>query len=163
MKPTFFLSFVVFMFVGNANAGEQFVMCAGEGLRQNGTSENLPGFLDITFTRSVEDGKITLKNIKGTVKAGYEWDDGHDEDPFGWEGEFEIEALTEKENYRPRVYKGHSKFEDFDATTSEMGMWGYFVLERHLNSSELTAAYVFQSGDHMGGTIDVLCEVEDEE
>jgi hypothetical protein len=73
-----------------------------------------------------------------------------------FQGEFKNDA-----SYRPIVYTQHYKFSDFDAAVTSRwdggGMWGYFVINKANGEDELAAHYVFQAGDHIGGTIDLNC------
>ena len=63
-------------------------------------------------------------------------------------------------DYKPTKYKNHFKFEDIDAAFTagnEDGMWGDFILEKGF-AKEISAHYIFQAGDHMGGTVDFTCQ-----
>ena len=70
--------------------------------------------------------------------------------------------LKENLAYRPIVYKGYSQFKDFDADQTvghESGMWGYFLIEKtYLADDNFTGVYVFQAGDHLGGTLFFGCK-----
>lgn len=74
-------------------------------------------------------------------------------------GFFKFDSIASNPNYRPNVYKGFTQFKEFDATHTagqEDGMWGSFVVD--LNTADkFEAKYVFQAGDHMGGTVLLNC------
>ena len=76
-------------------------------------------------------------------------------------GIFKIVSLAENSKYRPIKYKGYSQFQNFDATdttdSAEDGMWGQLVLEKDMSKTAFQAHYVFQAGDHMGGTLHLIC------
>ncbi len=65
------------------------------------------------------------------------------------------------EGYRPSVYTNHFKFNEFNAKVTSRhdggGMWGYLVIKKDNTSDKIDAHYVFQAGDHIGGTIDMTC------
>ena len=69
---------------------------------------------------------------------------------------------SENPDYRPVVYEGYAQFKDFDAVYTvgmESGMWGYLVIEKaSVEKDQFQAAYVFQAGDHMGGTLYFSCK-----
>lgn len=65
--------------------------------------------------------------------------------------------------YRPVRYKNMVQFKNFDAVKTkgfEDGMWGSFLIDRSLNDG-VEAKYIFQAGDHMGGTVKFKCRVQD--
>lgn len=73
---------------------------------------------------------------------------------------FQIDSLSASENYKPLKYKGFSQFKDFDAahtTGLEEGMWGQFVVDLKSTSKKFDARYIFQAGDHIGGTVLFTC------
>lgn len=77
-------------------------------------------------------------------------------------GLFDTKRLTENKAYKPNKYKDYAQFKDVDAketTGQESGMWGYLVFPKDYAAQEkFHAAYVFQAGDHMGGTLHFTCE-----
>lgn len=79
-------------------------------------------------------------------------------------GVFRIVNSPENTNYRPRRYKGFMQFPDFDAAETkgrESGMWGSFLLQRiYKTAPRFQAKYIFQAGDHMGGTVHLTCTRE---
>lgn len=78
-------------------------------------------------------------------------------------GLFNTKAIPENPDYRPRRYKGYAQFKDFDAEATaghESGMWGYFLIDRKAALGEdksFHGVYIFQAGDHMGGTLHFTC------
>lgn len=100
------------------------------------------------------EGRIQIADITGDMDNAYK-------------GRFAIQKLTENPNYRPRKYKNYSQFEDFDATdtdgSAERGMWGTLLLEKSLDQGRAQARYIFQAGDHMGGTVHFDCRTSADE
>ena len=84
----------------------------------------------------------------------------------GYYGLFNGKDLLEVPYKRATTYKNHYRFKGFDATFTaghESGMWGEFIVNKdieRIHSRELhetDAHYVFQAGDHLGGTVDFVC------
>jgi hypothetical protein len=83
----------------------------------------------------------------------------------GYYGLFNGKNLVEVPYTRPVKYKNHYRFKfTADYTDgNESGMSGDFVLNKEIDGSrdnsnfETDAHYVFQAGDHLGGTIDYSC------
>jgi hypothetical protein len=76
---------------------------------------------------------------------------------------FKSENVSQNPNYRPRVYTNHFQFRGLREVASNNrdggGMNGDLVISNTvLTSNEARAHYVFQSGDHLGGTIDYDCK-----
>lgn len=109
----------------------------------------------IIWTRVIrEGGKISLEKYMGHLYVG------------GYYGVFNGNDNLELPYIRPTTYKNHYRFHNFDAVEtagSESGMWGQFILNKAVDTARSTenfstdAHYVFQAGDHMGGTIDYTC------
>lgn len=76
-------------------------------------------------------------------------------------GFFDFPETEEDVYYSPIKYKGYAQIEDFDANMTignESGMWGHFVFEKsYLEKDNFRAAYIFQAGDHLGGTLHFSC------
>lgn len=131
--------------------------CNETGTRQG--AESLPTDAKIKFDYRVADGRATLSNLMGFVTLNYDFN----------VGEFEIKNylgvftgdFKNRESYNARVYTNHYKFEDFDAKltsdTDGGGMFGYLVVNKNIGEDKIDAHYVFQAGDHMGGTVDMVC------
>lgn len=77
-------------------------------------------------------------------------------------GAFKIPVTEENQNYRPKKYKGYAQFKPFDAEITvgnESGMWGDFVIEKtYLEKESFRAIYIFQAGDHLGGSLFFTCK-----
>lgn len=66
---------------------------------------------------------------------------------------------------RARAYPDshYFRFRNFNAASTSSGdgggMWGYFVISKKVlqKGAAFDAHYVFQAGDHMGGTVDFQC------
>lgn len=84
-----------------------------------------------------------------------------------YHGIFKGSNMAERPYVRASTYQNHYRFADFDAELtfgSEDGMWGYLAINKDIATlgyqDETDAHYVFQAGDHMGGTIDFTCTKE---
>lgn len=64
-------------------------------------------------------------------------------------------------NYRPTRYKDHLKFSPIDASNTNNcdggGMYGDFIIPEDRSGEKFVAYYVFQAGDHIGGTLKFNC------
>lgn len=153
--------------IGLAQSGfayEKLIHCTARGkcLSQKGGGL-LPAKADLEFTDKTARGKPrVLKNVEGRVVTNPE-----DEDGGSYIGNFKIRSVTENPDYKPTKYKGFSQFQKFNATdtegSSESGMWGEFVLDKKTDRDTFKAHYIFQAGDHMGGTLHFNCEVVEEQ
>lgn len=116
---------------------------------------------DLSFNDMKDaEGLRILKNIRGTVmvtaSTKAEFGDGElNRETADYVEDFSIETLSENPKYKPTRYKGFSQFKDFDASD----MWGSFILDKDTNQDSFEAHYIFQAGDHMGGTLHMSCEV----
>lgn len=130
--------------------------CKGTAFRpapyETGFEDSAALFFDVVE----KEGKIFLEQYGGNVYSN------------GYFGIFHGKDLVEKPYQRVVKYKNHYRFKDFDAAFtagSESGMWGYLVVSKDLHKmsgsagiKEVDAHYVFQAGDHMGGTVDFICK-----
>ena len=134
--------------------------CVATGGRQGGTDLSVDGRFSFSLHSDADKG-VTLKNLVGHMSVSVYDDD----DPlYDYYSVFTIKELPANPKYRPIVYKNHHQFKNLDDTASggvESGMWGYLVLEKNPTKErkDLAAHYVFQAGDHMGGTIDLVCVI----
>ena len=71
--------------------------------------------------------------------------------------EFNIKHIEENAYYAPQRYKGHSQFRNFDSSD----MWGNLIIPKKTSQKKFYAHYIFQEGDHMGGTLHLVCKVDD--
>jgi hypothetical protein len=123
---------------------------------------NMKADVNLTFELSSTEKTHELKNIVGHifVKSPYESEKEEYTTEDSYLGFFKIDSLKSNSEYRPNKYKGYAQFREFNATHTaglEDGMWGYFVLDVSSKDQKVKGAYVFQAGDHMGGTILVNC------
>lgn len=76
-------------------------------------------------------------------------------------GFFYFEKLSPNPNYKPIRYKDYTQYKVFNALHTaglESGMWGNFVMNLTKWSETFDARYIFQAGDHMGGTVIFKCK-----
>lgn len=150
--------------IGSEWIGRYVCRASGDAIRQHGRS--IPADATIYFQLSQHaSGQYLIKNVLGHASIGYlESTDGLDYTEAGY-GQFRFSELKSNENYRPSRYFGATQFPGFNATSSISydggGPWGSLVLELNdlkENGSTFDAHYIFQHGDHMGGTMDLSCQ-----
>ena len=132
--------------------------CQATGARQLGSTMYVKAAFQ--FTEAITDGAYSINDVNGDFFVQYDFEVG--DENYGYRGLFKFGSLVEKPNYRPRKYKGYSKYERFEAfETNDWdggGMWGYMVIQKDKSKTPFSAHYIFQAGDHMGGTMDFSCE-----
>jgi hypothetical protein len=104
-----------------------------------------------TFEDTNENGVRVLKGINGAIDA---------EGSFArHRNGFKIQSLTENTKYRPIKYKGYSQFPNMQGMQVDGDdiMYGEFILAKDTSTDEFNAYYIFKSGDHFGGTLNLLC------
>lgn len=143
-----------------------YYLCTGIQVRE-GTDQALAVKSEIYVKlRADEQGNFELREFIGDLTLANNYSGKHGEfDNESYYGNFALSKIMNVKNYRPRVYLGHIKFADINANgtiNSEGGMWGSFMLDmREGFADTIEAHYVFQAGDHRGGTVDFLCEASD--
>ena len=128
---------------------------------KHGRNGGQPAFakVDLIFDVSV-DGRNDLRvisDLRGEIRAAGSRLDLASEDAYV--GVFEVKHVAENPEYRPIKYKNSSQFKGIDAKETrgaESGMWGHLIVPRDTRG-EFESHYVFQAGDHMGGTIHMSC------
>jgi|GEM_PF-4403636 hypothetical protein len=146
-----------FKFVGNYACSAR-----GDILRQQG-GERYAGDVKLFFTKYTDSaGQTVLRQVLGHVVASYEADSGAPLDALmSYYAHFNFDELAENLDYNPDKYVGYSQFPDFDTVITNGrdggGMWGYFVVEKDTSENGFAAHYIFHAGDHMGGSIDLIC------
>jgi len=122
---------------------------------------DVAGSLDVKLTYVDSNSPVTI-DYDGKLKAGYDFDGSNEMDDM-YVGTFK-NSKESKLSPRARKYKDSSyyRFPDFDADSTGRhdggGMWGYLVISKGLfQNNTFDAYYVFQSGDHMGGTMSLTC------
>lgn len=138
------------------------VICRSEKTVQAGFS-NIATDGEISFEIERRENQSVIHNVLGHifVKSPYE-----QSAVFNTENSymafFKTDKLIANESYNPRKYIGFAQFNNFDAahtTGLEDGMFGYMAIDVTPNKKEFAAFYVFQAGDHMGGTALFSCSV----
>lgn len=138
------------------------VKCLADQKKEAAIQNTISVDAELNFELERNGNKSVLTNIVGHVFIT----DGNSEQPkFDTEnsymGFFKTEKLVAKADYNPRKYKGYAQFENFNAVHStgiEEGMFGYLALDVSSNKNDFKAVYVFQAGDHMGGTAFLSCK-----
>lgn len=159
MKSISLLLALLLSFSANAS----LVTCTSDHGVQWG--DKLPTLGLVTFEFERHGNESTMKNVNGFIFVKNQWEDANDTtftEENSYRGYFEFDEVKANPNYRPLKYKGHAQFKDFDARFTdglEGGMWGSFVIELK-EEKEFKAHYIFQAGDHIGGTIKFTCTEE---
>lgn len=155
-----FGAFVASALLASGAFAAQNIQCTAQGraMSNNGSM----GYTDTVFNFALDEagGLLQVKKLTGMVKANA-W--GPEMDPDNaYIGRFDTSLITENPNYKPTTYKGSAQFKDLDAVETlgaESGMWGNLILARKANAQgNRMGKYIFQAGDHIGGTIHMTCK-----
>ena len=104
----------------------------------------------ITERKTVDDLRVIA--VEGYFKfAPKSWKHA-DKDDEGYN--IKIEHIEENPYYRPKRYKNYSQFHNFDFFGD---MWGDLLISKATHKEKFFAHYLFQQGDHMGGTLHLSC------
>lgn len=153
-------------FFGNVAFAKQSnkIICTtyGKNIRQFGGFK-CNSSVYLTFLYKNMDDKATLGSMTGHISASYI--NSNSENYFDstdlYYGSFTHDVISNNPNYIPRKYLEHYQF-PLDATATNGndggGMWGNFILPKN-PKKEFQAHYIFQAGDHMGGTVDMNCKI----
>lgn len=137
------------------------VICRSEKAIQESEANGLKVDAEIMF-----DLNRTTKEITKTIGHIFVQQFFIEDDPISVEnsymGFFSFLKLSYNPNYRPIRYKGYTQYKDFDALHTaglESGMWGAFIIDLTKMTDTFDARYIFQAGDHMGGTVLFTCDI----
>lgn len=158
MKISFFIVSTFFCF----NVLATQAVCHSNKSIQIGT-DNLKTDAELKFDLIKNGNKSVISNVNGHVfvKAPFEDIESTFSEEDSYMGFFQIDSLTANSDYHPSKYKGYAQFLKFNAFKTagrEDGMWGYLALDVSTKDNAFKGAYVFQAGDHMGGTVLLDCE-----
>ena len=130
-----------------------------DSLSQQWGTTDVWGRVELKIVEESNSEGLRSITVFGHVAADYDSGEQGRIDPTTayYQGTFTAIKLVENPNYKPRRYKGYSQFRDFDASKSMSGMWGELVIERNTKKEKFQAHYIFQAGDHMGGTLHLTC------
>ncbi|WP_018691623.1 hypothetical protein [Algicola sagamiensis] len=144
-------------------AADEYVgryICHSDGkIRANGAPSPVNSRLELKLMKD-QNGLMYLTQTMGHVLVTDDTDHNPLADRYAYYGLFRFGRLDENPDYNPTVYHDHHQFKPFNAMTTNGfdggGMWGYFVIPKSLER-DTKAHYIFQSGSHIGGTIDYEC------
>jgi hypothetical protein len=155
---------LIFASVAEANLS---VVCIAKGKK---TANNGGGMLytDARISFDAEDPNPdnnlrTIAAVNGVIKVADVNNESELNENNAYIGKFKFEELNSNPKYRPVKYKNMVQFQNFDAKETmgeESGMWGQFLIDKEFGDG-CDAKYIFQAGDHMGGTINFKCTVRD--
>ena len=132
------------------------VNCKIETFRQIPHSQKVEGELHFSAYKD-DSNHLVIKKVKGYTRFDRDYDTNI--------AYFSVEQLRENPNYKPIDYLGATQFKKF----SGKGLSGFdndnphgeLVLEWEQGKrKEFQTHFVFQSGDHIGGTLDMKCKLE---
>lgn len=133
--------------------------CSVTQVRQPGGEIVGDGTLNLNLTTNA-DGTVVMEAL-GFISVQYKFN-LRTEEISNYTGVFSG-SFPNNPAYRPRVYTDHYQFRDFDAAVTSRwdggGMNGEFVVEKRISEDRLQAHYIFQAGDHIGGTVDMECRL----
>ncbi len=143
----------------SAFAGEkQTVECSKFG--RNGQPEYAKVEIEFDIAKDGRNGLRTIYDLRGEIRAS-----GSEEDLVSdnaYIGIFDTKSLKENPDYNPVRYKNSSQFQKLNAKETrgaESGMWGSLIVPKNMRGT-FESHYIFQAGDHMGGTIHMSCKVK---
>ena len=146
------------LIVSIASAGTQYQCTDKNGtFRQHG--DNHPAKANFSLGLNLKDDQFEA-TVVGQIAADYDFDVNEKENlefaDFHYEGSFDSVTVKQNLKYKPSKYKNHMQFRDVNATESSTGMWGVLVMPA-MPGYQFEAHYIFQAGDHIGGTLDLNC------
>lgn len=160
MRNFLILSCIFMLLSLPAMAGPRLaVSCAKYG--RNGQPAYAKVSLAFEIAIDGRNDERTIYDLRGEVRAALDKAE-LDSEGGGYIGGFSIPRVSEDPAYKPVKYKNSSKFPGVDAKETrglESGMWGYLVVPRDVRGT-FESHYIFQAGDHMGGTIHMSCRAQ---
>ncbi len=159
-----FINFITFStllsLIPTISSASETVFCkATKTFQRDEKALNTDAEINFELIRNGKNSEI--KNLTGYVFVSY---DSIGESTLSTEnaymGYFNLDSLVANPQYRPTKYKDYIQFKNMDATHTvgrESGMWGALIL--NINTpKQISAKYIFQAGDHMGGTMPFHCK-----
>jgi len=154
------IALCMFVLVGGVSADEHVgrFACKDTVMRQNSGAKIASNAALYFQVYQTEEGRFLLKNVLGHVMVGYVWDGTIDSRYYGI---FSFDQLADNPAYKPQKYVGAAQYKDFNAVKTNGndggGMNGTLVLDKKFDQKKFHAHYIFQAGEHMGGTLDFEC------
>lgn len=137
------------------------VNCRAEKSIQENETTGMKTDADISFT--IDREAKVISNLIGHIFVQQVFIENEDIGVYNsYMGFFKFNDIPHNPNYRPIRYKGYTQFKEFDAIHTaglESGMWGEFVIDLTKTTQTFDARYIFQAGDHMGGTVLFTCQI----
>ena len=155
-KFTILMSFAVLAF---SQAKSVEYTCLASKFRINGGDEGKSVNSRFVMVLSSDTGTEVAKSLIGHVDVS-----AFEQSPYdNYYSVFVLKDLASNPNYNGHKYTNHVQFKEINESASSSadggGMNGYLVVNKDRKSGEsFDAHYVFQSGDHIGGTIDYDCQ-----
>jgi hypothetical protein len=158
-----FSKIILFTAFAGASLHAEEYTCVAKAFREHGNVfERKVESRFVLNLKNQENGQVKAEKIAGHVTI-VTFDEGVAEKPAdNYYAVFALKDQLNNPNYRPRVYQNHVQFKAVNATETNSvdggGMWGQLVVNKtRSNEESFDAHYIFQAGDHLGGTIDYDC------
>lgn len=139
------------------------IQCNAQKAIQYGAG-NLKADAELTFQLERNGTESVIENVNGHVFVQSQFEDGNViNSDNSYMGYFKINSIKANANYNPLKFKDWFQFKDFNAAKTEGledGMWGTLVIDLS-RDDVFEARYIFQAGDHMGGTVLFTCRAND--
>jgi hypothetical protein len=111
-----------------------------------------------TFRLSTAGEGFVLEKLVGHVIVATEQPESVNDNYYSV---FVLKKVNQNFAYKPRRYVDSIQFPkvdtQFSSTHDGGGMSGELVISKDNSEKTFEAHYIFQTGDHMGGTIDLVC------
>lgn len=124
---------------------------------------NLLANAELNFELERRGNQSEMRNIQGHIFVKSQFEEGTEiNQDNSYMGYFQLNFLKANASYNPIKYKDWFQFKDLNATKTEgveSGMWGSLLLDLS-GEDQFEARYIFQAGDHMGGTVLLKCSAK---
>ena len=150
------IAFALLFVSAGAFAGPKTtIRCEKDG--KNGQPGYARANISFEIETDIRTDLRTITDLRGEILAAYDKKEANSADAYI--GTFAIKSAEENPNYRPVKYKDSSQFQKIEAKETrgpENSMWGSLIVPKKTTGS-FEVHYIFQAGDHMGGTIHMDC------
>jgi len=154
------------LLAGSAQADVD-VHCISQGYSTSSEGRRLYTDAELTLLvgdRPNRDGVFKVWSVQGHINVGAIDTLPPLNEDNAYFAVFNTPELRSNPFYRPRKYKGYLQFPGLNATETTglergVGMWGTLLVQKRLNN-RFRAKYIFKAGDHAGGTVHLVCSIQ---
>jgi hypothetical protein len=156
--------FAIFLLTSSAQASQN-LFCVATVTSQTGSQIfQTDAKLNFRFENRGNQSVISAVNGYINVKDAYTDQNAPISEENSYMGVFRANMITANSAYHPNKYKDYAQFANFKAVKTmgvEQGMWGSLVVQTSAPAGgKILAKYIFQAGDHMGGTVHFVCTIQ---